>query len=74
MASEMAKPGEEGRAERAFARSNALTLRGETISMSYGFDRIAPPRRRERFENEPHFLHFHSLMKSNPIKPFHAHL
>ncbi|POF31690.1 hypothetical protein CLV41_104260 [Roseibium marinum] len=33
--------------------------------MSFGFDRIGPHLRRERLENEPHFLRFRSLMKTN---------
>ena len=47
------------------ARSSTLTTRGEAISMSFGFDLIGPPLRRERLENEPHFLRFRSLMKTN---------
>ena len=37
------------------ARSITLTPRGKTISMSFGFDRFAPPPRCERLENAPHF-------------------
>jgi hypothetical protein len=41
---------------------------GEAISMSFGFDRIAPLLRRERLENETHFLRFHFLTRSNPLQ------
>ncbi len=47
------------------ARSSALTTRCEAISMSFGFDRIGLPLRREGLENEPHFLRFRSLKKTN---------
>ncbi len=54
------------------ARSSTLTTRGEAISMSFGFDWIAPLRRRERLENEPHFLRFRSLRRSNPPQTISA--
>ena len=54
------------------ARSSTLTPRGEAISMSFGFDRIAPPRRRGRLENEPHFPRFRSLRRSNPPQTISA--
>ncbi|MEM8702200.1 MAG: hypothetical protein AAGF82_10275, partial [Pseudomonadota bacterium] len=44
------------------ARPAKLTPRGEFISMSSGFDRLAPPPRCERLENEPRFLRFRALM------------
>jgi hypothetical protein len=40
------------------ARSSTLTLRGPAISPSFGFGRPGHLRRRERLENEPHFLRF----------------
>ncbi|MEL7528336.1 MAG: DUF1330 domain-containing protein, partial [Pseudomonadota bacterium] len=48
------------------ARSSTLTPRGEAISMSFGFDRLAPPPRCERLENEPHFLRFRALTRRKP--------
>ena len=48
------------------ARSSTLTPRGEAISMSFGFDRLAPPRRCERLENETYFLRFRALTRSKP--------
>ncbi|WP_305989490.1 hypothetical protein [Roseibium sp. MMSF_3544] len=44
-----------------YARSSALTLRGEAILPSFGFGRFDHLLRRERLENEPHFLRFRSL-------------
>nr|WP_319385448.1 hypothetical protein [uncultured Roseibium sp.] len=41
-----------------YARSSAVTLRGEAILPSFGFGRFGHPPRRERLENEPHFLRF----------------
>ncbi|MEM8701949.1 MAG: hypothetical protein AAGF82_09005, partial [Pseudomonadota bacterium] len=49
-----------------------LTLRGEAISMSFGFDRLASPPRCERLENEPHFLRFRSLTRSKPPQTLSA--
>ncbi|WP_422037886.1 hypothetical protein [Roseibium sp.] len=60
MAAEMAKSREEACAERAFARSSAVTLRGKAILPSFGFGRFGHLLRRERLENEPHFLRFRS--------------
>ncbi len=54
------------------ARSSTLTQRGEAISMSFGFDRLAPPPRCERLENEPHFLRFRALMRSKPSQTISA--
>jgi len=44
-----------------YARSSALTLRGEAILPSFGFGRFGHLLRRERLESEPHFLRFRSL-------------
>ncbi|WP_420336102.1 hypothetical protein [Roseibium sp.] len=41
-----------------FARSSAVTLRGKAILPSFGFGRSGHLPRRERLENEPHFLRF----------------
>jgi len=41
-----------------FARSSAVTLRDTVILPSFGFGRFGHLRRRERLENEPHFLRF----------------
>ena len=41
-----------------FARSSAVTLRGTAILPSFGFGRFGHLPRRERLENEPHFLRF----------------
>ncbi|WP_422040901.1 hypothetical protein [Roseibium sp.] len=41
-----------------YARSNAVTLRGKAILPSFGFGRFGHLLRRERLENEPHFLRF----------------
>nr|WP_319382618.1 hypothetical protein [uncultured Roseibium sp.] len=41
-----------------YARSNAVTLRGKAILPSFGFGRFGHLPRRERLENEPHFLRF----------------
>ena len=49
-----------------FARPAKLTPRGDAISMSFGFDRLAPPPRCERLENEGHFLRFRALTRSKP--------
>jgi len=54
------------------ARSSTLTPWGDAISMSFGFDRIAPHPRCERLENEPHFLRFRSLRRSNPPQTISA--
>ncbi len=54
------------------ARSSTLTLRGDAISMSFGFARLAPPRRCERLENETHFLRFRSLTRSKPPQTISA--
>jgi len=48
------------------ARSSTLTPRGDAIFMSFGFDRLAPPPRGEKLENESHFLRFRSLTRSKP--------
>ncbi|WP_422041603.1 hypothetical protein [Roseibium sp.] len=60
LAAEMAKSREEACAERALARSSAVTLRGKAILPSSGFGRFGHLHRRERLENEPHFLRFRS--------------
>ncbi len=41
-----------------FARSSAVTLRGAAILPSFGFGRFGHLPRRERLENEAHFLRF----------------
>ncbi|WP_421982532.1 hypothetical protein [Roseibium sp.] len=41
-----------------YARSSAVTLRGEAILPSFGFGRFGHLLRCERLENEPHFLRF----------------
>ena len=41
-----------------FARSSAVTLRGAAILPAFGFGRFGHLPRRERLENEPHFLRF----------------
>ncbi len=41
------------------ARSSAVTLRDTAILPSSGFGRFGHLQRRERHENEPHFLRFH---------------
>ena len=51
-----------------FARSSTLTLRGEAISPSFGFDRFGHLLRRERLENEPHFLRFRSFQLTKTIQ------
>ncbi len=56
------------------ARSSTLAPRGEAISMSFGFDRLAPPPRCERLENEPHFPRFRSLRRSKPPQTISASL
>nr|WP_319382598.1 hypothetical protein [uncultured Roseibium sp.] len=43
-----------------YARSSAVTLRGKAILPSFGFGRFGHLHRRERLENEPHFLRFRS--------------
>ncbi|WP_422037898.1 hypothetical protein [Roseibium sp.] len=43
-----------------YARSGAVTLRDEAILPSFGFGRLGHLHRRERLENEPHFLRFRS--------------
>ncbi|MCK7610537.1 hypothetical protein [Roseibium sediminicola] len=40
--------------------------------MSFGFDRIGLPLRREKLENEPHFLRFRSWMKTNSLQTISA--
>jgi len=40
------------------ALSNKMTLRGKAIWPSFGFGRFDHLLRRERLENEPHFLRF----------------
>ncbi len=42
-----------------YARSSAVTLRDTAILPSFGFGRFGHLPRRERLENEPHFLRFH---------------
>ncbi|WP_421979878.1 hypothetical protein [Roseibium sp.] len=68
MAAEMAKSREEACAERAFARSSAVTLRDKAILPSFGFGRFGHLPRRERLENEPHFLRFRSLQLIKTIQ------
>ncbi|WP_420333437.1 hypothetical protein [Roseibium sp.] len=41
-----------------YARSSAVTLRDTAILPSFGFGRFGHLQRRERLENEPHFLRF----------------
>nr|WP_319386382.1 hypothetical protein [uncultured Roseibium sp.] len=43
-----------------YARSSAVTLRGKAILPSFGFGRFGHLHRRERLENESHFLRFRS--------------
>ncbi|WP_421983832.1 hypothetical protein [Roseibium sp.] len=43
-----------------YARSSAVTQRGKAILPSFGFGRLGHLHRRERLENEPHFLRFRS--------------
>jgi len=54
-----------------YARSSTVTLRGEAILPSFGFVRFGHLLRRERLENEPHFLRFRSfhLAKTIQTKP-----
>jgi len=53
-----------------FARSSAVTLRGTAILPSFGFGRFDHLPRRERLENEPHFLRFRfsQLVKTTQTK------
>ncbi|WP_299470468.1 hypothetical protein [uncultured Roseibium sp.] len=50
------------------ARSSTLTLRGEAILPSFGFGRFGHLPRRERLENEPHFLRFRSFHLAKTIQ------
>ncbi len=43
------------------ARSSSVTLRGNAILPSFGFGRLDHLLRRERLENEPHFLRLRSF-------------
>ena len=43
-----------------YARSSAVTLRGNAILPSFGFGRFDHLHRRETLENAPHFLRFRS--------------
>ncbi len=56
------------------ARSNALTQRGEAISPSFGFGRFGQLQRRERLENEPHFLCSRSLHLAKALQTKSASL
>nr|WP_319387337.1 hypothetical protein [uncultured Roseibium sp.] len=51
-----------------YARSSAVTLRGEAILPSFGFGRFGHLLRRERLENEAHFLRFRSLQLVKTIQ------
>ncbi|WP_421982922.1 hypothetical protein [Roseibium sp.] len=51
-----------------FARSSAVTLRGKAILPSFGFGRFGHLQRRERLENEAHFLRFRSLQLVKTIQ------
>ncbi|WP_421983485.1 hypothetical protein [Roseibium sp.] len=51
-----------------YARSSAVMLRGEAILPSFGFGRFGHLPRRERLENEPHFLRFRSLEQVKTIQ------
>ncbi len=51
-----------------YARSSAVTLRGEAILPSFGFGRFSHLQRRERLENEAHFLRFRSLQLVKTIQ------
>ena len=51
-----------------FARSSTVTLRGKAILPSFGFGRFDHLLRRERLENEPHFLHFRSSQSVKTIQ------
>jgi len=51
-----------------YAWSSTVTLRGTVILPSFGFVLFGHLLRRERLENEPHFLHFRSLQLVKSIQ------